>query len=247
MAAFALGVDGEEELVVESTANVVHASDFNASATSPDSPMVTATTLPPECSETDYNYVHQGDHWYRDAYWYYNLGTQSRSGLSGSAPLGDIRAGNQNMALDNNLCGYGTQFAAYADYLGTTTRYANINSNFQCTSNFPDGWNVVSWGPGPAGKLALTCDAWNGSGQLTKADIYIASTAGLVDTLPSPCPSSDYDLQATLTHEWGHYFGLAHSGDVDLTMYPYENSCSRAWRTIGRGDNLGMVSMYGSR
>lgn len=211
-----------------------------------------AAASDPACSESAYNL--EGPFWYSanaspTLLWYYNESTVSRAGLSGSTTLGDIRAGNSNITLGINNCGYaeGT-FYIHGSYQGTTSRYANIDSNGNCTSNFPDGQNTVSWGPFTgsaysANTLAETCYTWSGS-YMTEADIYIGSNMGIVDSYPSPC-SNKYDLQSVVTHEWGHAFGLAHeTSGPDEVMYEIKYACQYR-RHLGEGDYIGMNSLYG--
>jgi hypothetical protein len=214
-------------------------------------PIATASAQPLACSEGAYNYIHNMDHWVGKLYWYYNLASQSRSGLSGTGVLGAIRQGNSNMTLDHNDCGRTVQFNAHGSYGGTTSRFANINSAAGCTSKFPDGQNAVSWGPFDndakhINTLAHTC--WHYfSGQFTEADIYIGSNRNIRVGVPSGCISA-YDLESVVTHEWGHAFGMAHenSGQWE-TMYPTVDSCSTYWRTLGKGDTDGMLRLYGKR
>ncbi len=148
-----------------------------------------------------------------------------------------------------NNCGFTEyDFAIHGSYQGTTSRYANINSAAQCTSNFPDGQNTVSWGPfNNTSTLALTCienGSFNGMETITEADIYIGSNVHMVDSLPSNCTDQE-DLQTIVTHEWGHAFGLAHeTSGPDEVMYPTKPACALR-RHLGDGDWVGMASLYG--
>jgi hypothetical protein len=185
--------------------------------------------------------------------WYYNESTASRAGLTVSATENDIRADNNNMTTGQNNCGFATNvFPVHGSFQGNTSKFANINSSAQCTSNFPDGQNTVSFGPfdsSAAGTEAVTCVTWNsGSLAMIEADIYVGSNVGMVDTLPSNCASAgdlDLDLQTIVTHEWGHAYGLAHeTSGPDEVMYPFKNYCQLR-RHLGEGDYDGMASLYG--
>lgn len=104
---------------------------------------VKAAALDAACGQSNYGFI--GGRWTSTLVWYYNDSTVSRAGLSVSATLSDIRAGNSNITLGINNCGYSeTGFRAYGSYAGTTSKYANINANGQCLT--PDGQNTVSWG-----------------------------------------------------------------------------------------------------
>lgn len=55
------------------------------------------------------------------------------------------------------------------------------------------------------------------------------------------------DLQALVTHELGHYFGLRHVSESKhplMTMSPLLGPCTAAERTLGLGDMLGLESLY---
>lgn len=151
------------------------------------------------------------------------------------------------MSLGDNACGKpNSGFNISALYQGDTSLYANINSSGNCTSKFPDGQNTVSWGPFDStipNRLAQTCWHANSSGDISEADIYFGSNRNLFDTLPSFC-YGDYDLQGVATHEWGHFFGLAHATDKGEVMYPTTGDCSTRNRSLGIGDWNGMAAIY---
>jgi Matrixin len=183
--------------------------------------------------------------------WYYNESSVSRAGLSGSTTLSDIRQANTNLTQGINNCGF-TQgaFEVKGAYSGTTSKFANINSASQCTSNFPDGQDTVSWGPfdtNHSSTLAYTCYHWhtnaNGYPAMDEADTYLGSNRSIVDSFPQNC-SNKYDLQSVMTHEWGHAYGLAHeTSGADEVMYPTKFSCNDR-RHLGSGDYSGMASLY---
>jgi hypothetical protein len=132
---------------------------------------------------------------------------------SASATLADIRTANQNITLGVNNCGFAQgQFSAHGAYQGDTSRFANIDANGNCTNNFPDGWNTVSWqafsNPTKPNLIGLTCIENLGS-SITEADTALGANRNVVDTLPSPC-FSNIDAQTVMTHEWGHAYGFNH-------------------------------------
>jgi hypothetical protein len=213
------------------------------------SPAIPATDL--ACGQSNYGFL--GARWFKTLVWYYNESTASRAGLSGSLSLSDIRAANTNMTMGINNCGFSeVGFRAYGQYAGTTSKFANIDSNGNCTSNFPDGQNTVSWGPLNNQGVAFDCViAQNGAAAgLTEADFYLGSNQAIVDNLPADCINNgNRDLQSVATHEWGHAFGLADlsgSNDTALVMYNQQLPCSLR-RHLGKGDYDGMSSLYGFR
>jgi FlgD Ig-like domain/Matrixin len=61
---------------------------------------------------------------------------------------------------------------------------------------------------------------------------------------PSPDPAQiSVDLQAVITHEYGHYFSLGHTGIATATMIPYiQNDTSQ--RTLELDDRAGLSTVY---
>ncbi|WP_307050327.1 matrixin family metalloprotease [Streptomyces achromogenes] len=53
-------------------------------------------------------------------------------------------------------------------------------------------------------------------------------------------------MRSVATHEAGHVFGLAHSGagHENLTMFASSFACSTSARTLGKGDVLGLRTLY---
>jgi hypothetical protein len=111
----------------------------------------------------------------------------------------------------------------------------------------------VSFGDLAAGLLAVTCIWWYGGkqgGRSVEADILVDDAGGLFFlTAPASC-AGRWDLESTLTHEFGHVFGLGHVSYAEhgaLTMSDGLPDCSTAHRTLGLGDYRTLASQYGSR
>jgi hypothetical protein len=200
------------------------------------------------CHESRWEDLHLRQ--YKTVYWYYNQTTAvNRAHLSASASLADIRAASTNMTVGVNNCGFSqVGFAAYGSYSGTTNLYANIDSSGNCTGNYPDGQNTVSWGPLESGHVADTCYGGE-DGAMGETDTYIGSDQGVVDNLPAGC-TDNFDLQTIMTHEWGHVFGLQHffndTANSALVMYGEAVPCN-VRRHLGLGDYNGMGFKYGPR
>jgi hypothetical protein len=76
----------------------------------------------------------------------------------------------------------------------------------------------------PANTLALTTVTFGvDDGAIFEAYTEVNSTPShpLTTQEPPPQGSEAYDLQAILTHEAGHFFGLAHAAETTSIMYAY--------------------------
>ena len=75
-------------------------------------------------------------------------------------------------------------------------------------------------GGGGVDTLALTTVTYDvDTGDIYNADIEVNTAQNTFSTTDEPGPS-DVDLLAVLTHETGHFFGLAHSMLAGTTMFP---------------------------
>ena len=83
---------------------------------------------------------------------------------------------------------------------------------------------------------------------MAAADIMLDNGNRLVTRIPAGC-SNKWDFEGTVTHEFGHVYGMGHTGPghSNLTMDHSERPCSTYARTLGLGDWLGMRKMYGTR
>jgi hypothetical protein len=80
------------------------------------------------------------------------------------------------------------------------------------------------------------------TGEIYDADMEINATVAL--TTSGPVPSGGTDLQSIITHESGHFFGMAHSGDSTATMYAHYIPGSTAMRNLTVDDVTGICSVY---
>lgn len=89
--------------------------------------------------------------------------------------------------------------------------------------NNPIIFRDSSWGTDQANALGLTTlTVVPRTGELLGAAIEInASRVPLVVNTDAGIPDGAYDLQSIITHEAGHFLGLAHSQHTDAVMYAY--------------------------
>lgn len=89
----------------------------------------------------------------------------------------------------------------------------------------------------------LTFDAT--TGEIFDADLEINSEISF-STSEVP-PANGYDLTAVLTHEAGHFLGLAHSAVPEAVMWPSYAPGSIRQRTLVSDDQLGICAIYPNR
>ncbi|GLY30805.1 matrixin family metalloprotease [Kineosporia sp. NBRC 101731] len=82
---------------------------------------------------------------------------------------------------------------------------------------------------------------------LLEADVrYNTNDHNFTNNGASGSCSAQYDVRSVGTHEAGHVFGMGHvgSGHDNLTMYTKSFYCDTRARTLGKGDVLGLRSIY---
>ena len=164
--------------------------------------------------------------------------------LTRRGALGAIRRGTANITNTRNPCRLGDRVPVGFVYSGKTARLADAGGN-RCSRS--DDLSVVSFGKLPKGVLAVTCTTFN-SGKVKASDMNINKANAEWTTRPTKSCRGRYDLESVVTHERGHTFGLGHVSEGSggaLTMNPViEGYCETSWRTLGRGDVLGLDGKY---
>ncbi len=80
------------------------------------------------------------------------------------------------------------------------------------------------------------------TGEIYDADMEINSTVPL--SLGDPVPATGYDFQSIITHESGHFLGMAHSGDLHATMFAIYTPGDTTMRALTADDISGLCSIY---
>jgi hypothetical protein len=202
--------------------------------------------------------------------WRINQGTIPTAEVSVAGAVTSIRTALGNVVHQENGCGFGDATTISGTYLGDTNVVAPISfdsaGNSVCMANSTrDGLNEVQFGQRGSKQnsivLATTCARRNyrdGIDQTAEVDMEIASSFAAFGSRPafaagwtnypnaSYCEQDrDFDLQGVATHEFGHWYGLAHVTDDSQLMFPNPSKpCATDWRYLGRGDILGMRALY---
>jgi hypothetical protein len=157
-----------------------------------------------------------------------------------------VRAAATSIDQGRNSCGLTGDLALSQRYTGETTRDAGINADGTCGDR--DERNVVAFGRLDGGLLALTCLWWSRS-RTVEADVRISDAPGMFTLNPDAGCTGNWDLQGTLTHEFGHVFGLGHVSYAEhgeLTMSDGLPACSSSFRALGLGDYETLRNQYGT-
>lgn len=103
-----------------------------------------------------------------------------------------------------------------------------------------DDWNYR----GIDGTLAKTSVTYNDeTGEIYDADIEVNAANNTVTITDDP-KKIDYDLQAILTHEVGHFIGIAHSPEGSAVMFASYSPGSIAQRTLTPDDVDAVCAIY---
>jgi hypothetical protein len=193
------------------------------------------------CSNGDYNLL--GYRWTRTYHWYFNADTTPGELTIAEAEQA-IRESTTNITTGYNDCGLTDAINASHQYEGRTSTGADINATGGC--NARDGKNVTGFGDLPTGTLAVTCTWYDGSGSAVESDARINKVeyAWTTNANSSSC-SGRFGLEAVMTHERGHTFGLGHvAPGSPLTMRPGIGACDGSTATLGLGDVRGLRQRY---
>jgi hypothetical protein len=143
--------------------------------------------------------------------------------------------------------------AAFADWVSETSVTFAQGADTSTADGSSDGINLLTFENTPVntsvvgGALAVTVFSFNGSGEITEADIVFSpsftfTTMGTTDDI--------YRILPLTLHELGHWLGLEHSALLSSTMFPYlpGNNYGGGFETVqGRleqDDRTGINQLY---
>jgi hypothetical protein len=196
---------------------------------------LTPAASPSPCSDGAYKVL--GGKWKSTLKWSFRS-SSTPAGLTKSGVAGVLKESFGNITNANNDCGRSDRVGATSNYLGTTTRRPGCR--------LLDGHNVVGFRSLPAGVLGRTC-WWTMNGRIIEADIQLSSSEPWALSLAA-CNFPQTMLEAVMTHEVGHAYGMGHVGESKhgrLTMSTYlDGACNNQESTLGRGDMLGLEAKY---
>ena len=190
---------------------------------------------PGPCADTAFSLL--GASWPAGSYaWSYNA--SSTPGYLGNlAARRMISRSFSNITSARNDCGIADNVGATHTFLG------NTSSRPRCASR--DQRNVIGFGALEFGILAVTC-FWTLNGRMVEADMKITTRERWA--LSKATCDHEPLLEATVTHEAGHVYGLGHVGERRhgrLTMSPLlDGPCNNNEATLGRGDIRGLQQLY---
>ena len=164
-----------------------------------------------------------------------------------------IRSGMTNITGVNNRCNRVDDVGASQNYQGDTNNSADIGQGYCFAFSAKDGKNTWSFGNQEWSSvlkvLAATCN-WSvvhdGPNKIVETDIEInhRTQVDWTDSGGSSSCSGEWDMEAVMTHESGHVFGLGHVGSAAATMFYDADKCDIRMRTLAFGDVLGLRQRY---
>jgi hypothetical protein len=140
-----------------------------------------------------------------------------------------------------------TTAVATVDGFITTRSFSRKDATGQ-TNPCTGSANTIQWAAidGPGNVVAATSVCFVVA---TKEIVGFTMTIDKDEPWSIGSTSTTFDVQNTVTHEFGHAAGLGHvhaPQDGCLTMYPFVALGEIQKRTLGLGDKLGMQKLYGS-
>jgi hypothetical protein len=209
--------------------------------TSPEHSLGAAASARPRGPCRDRAHTLLGGKWRTPLAWSFKASTTPREVAVSAAELA-VRRGARNMAAAVNDCRRPDRVGAAHDYEGRTGAPVGILGVLCLPA---DGRSVVGWGLMPGNVLAGTCNHLDGE-TIVESDVLFNRLQDWYARKPPGCDDR-FSIQAVMTHERGHSFGLGHVGEARhgrLTMSTAVGPCNDSPSTLGLGDMLGLEALY---
>jgi hypothetical protein len=205
---------------------------------------------PKACSDSTYE-LDDGPFVVEGTFEHYFISGSTPAGLSVTNTETAVKESVTNWTKARNDCGLADDLDIAVSYEGRVSGAVEITDSGAC-QDASDGRSETGFGTLPSGVLGVACvwlAGWKPPYRVESADVRLNKAKGWWNTI-STCKGSRYVVEAALTHERGHIFGLTHGktvtegGHANLTMSPSINSfCADAETTLGKGDVLGMRAL----
>lgn len=196
---------------------------------------VTTNAAPNACNDNAYKLLGAAQQGGSYAWSFHAASTPSY--LNKSSVLNVLQKSFSNITNASNDCGLADTVDATHNYLGTTSTRAKCGSR--------DSRNIIGFRQLEYGVLAVTC-YWTSGGRIVEADMQITTRETWALSVAS-C-SNDMMLEATITHEAGHVYGMDHVSERRhgrLTMSPFSDGpCDNSEASLGWGDIRGLGALY---
>lgn len=157
-----------------------------------------------------------------------------------------LQRAQNNITSSANRCGRADKVGAKGALIGVTKGAPDVSAKGSCTGG--NGKSVIQFGSLPSYSIAMTCVYGIGTNHIAaEADIRINSVTARWATSKDQCTGRELLLEAGITHEFGHAYGLAHASTYRnpwLTMQPLIRACSQGPSSLGLGDMLGLEKKY---
>ncbi|OGZ83743.1 MAG: hypothetical protein A2599_01445 [Candidatus Staskawiczbacteria bacterium RIFOXYD1_FULL_39_28] len=176
--------------------------------------------------------------------WTYALNTSTVPSSVGSA--------NLSVIVEN-------AFSKWSGATGSSNKvfFAKSSSTTTKTRASQDGKNIIAWGTTPSNALGVTYTwYYKTTGVAVEVDTIMnrrvswswSNPATWTSPLATCASSNAYDAQDILTHELGHWMGLADMYDTanyqNATMYGYGSKAEIKKDTLSAGDVAGIQAIY---
>lgn len=192
------------------------------------------SAAPSACADRSYSI--NGPRWTTAYRWHFRAGS-TPAYLSRAAAESTVARAFGNIVDARNDCGRPDRVNATARYLGRTTSAPSCKRT--------DGRNVVGFRSLPDGVAARAC-WWTMGNRIVEADVQVSTDVRWAIS-PVGCVN-ELMLEAVMTHEAGHVFGMGHVGERRhgrLTMSTYvDGPCNNEESTLGLGDLRGLEALY---